>query len=133
MTPISFYTDQHGFPAYSTTDERYVALGVWFKMELRDSPYQCLDLLAVINDVASGRTTAGRWEGEAFDVPITAAGVSTHNMITDGNRATYTLQELREAAEDYWRYLAGGPRAQADVEDWERTWGRPHPYRGRLF
>lgn len=133
MTPITFYTDDKGFARYRTDEDRLVPLGVWFMMELRNSPYQCLDLLAIIDDVASGRSDAELWDGEGFQVQIKPSGATTYNTILDSHRATYPLAELRSAAEDYWRYLAGRPSVEFDIKDWEQTWKRPHPYRGRLF
>ncbi|RKN48235.1 hypothetical protein [Micromonospora endolithica] len=133
MHPLSFYTDPKGFPRYESTDDRWVPVGVWFMMELRNSPYQCLDLLAIVDDVVSGREARTQWEGEAFDVVITAARVSVVNTILDNQRGEYALDEVRAAAEDYWRYLSGSPRVAADLKDWEKTWSRTHPYRGRLF
>jgi hypothetical protein len=130
---ISFYVDSRGFTQYRTDDDRLIPLGIWFSMELRDSPYQCLDLLAIIDDVASGREAETRWEGEAFEVDITRAGAHVVNTILDDHQATYSLAELTAAAEEYWVYLAGNPRMAEDITDWERTWKRSHPYRGRLF
>jgi len=130
---ISFYTDESGFPAYRADDNRYVPLGVWFVMELRNSPYQCLDLLALVDDAAAGRSSDGEWEGEAFHCTVTTSGVTVQNTILDDQQGTYSLAEVRQAAEDYWRQLPEPSRIPADLADWERSWNRPHPYRGRLF
>jgi len=131
--PLSFHTDPEGFPRYRSTDNRWVPVGVWFVMELRNSPYQCLDLLALIDDVATGRETRTRWEGEAFDVLITAAAVSVVNTILDDQRGEYPLGEVRAAAEDYWHFLSDSLQVASDIEDWEETWSRTHPHRGSLF
>ncbi|MEV4753800.1 hypothetical protein AB0J86_01605 [Micromonospora sp. NPDC049559] len=133
MSSISFYTDENGFPRYRTEDDRYVPLGVWFVMELRNSPYQCLDLLAIVDDVVSGRAEATEWEGEAFEVRVTRAGATARNTILEDQRGQYSLAELQRAAEDYWRYVSDRPETAADIADWEKTWQRSHPYRGRLF
>ncbi|WP_018353312.1 hypothetical protein [Longispora albida] len=133
MSQISFHTDPGGFPRYQTDDERFIALGVWFSMELRNSPYQCLDLLALVDDVTSGREESGLWEGEAFLAEVTADGVKATNTILSGQSGVYTLDEVRRAAEDYWRFVSAQPHTATDLADWEQTWSRSHPYRGRLF
>ncbi len=62
-------------------------------------------------------------------------------------RAEYSLDEVRPVLEDYWRFLLTIPERpgtyrafwpelslpEAHLLLWEQTWGRPHPYRGRLF
>ncbi|MEV6524017.1 hypothetical protein AB0M43_18875 [Longispora sp. NPDC051575] len=133
MSFLSFYTDGDGFPRYRASDDRYVPLGVWFVMELRNSPYQALDLLGIVDEVVSGRSAGEDWDGEAFQVRVAPSGVSVRNTILDGQAGTFPLDEVRRAAEDYWRYLSTRPEVAADLADWERTWGRAHPYRGRLF
>lgn len=133
MNSISFRTDADGFPDFQAADLRWTALGVWFIMELRNSPYQCLDLLAIVDDVASGRAEQTEWDGEAFQVRLTRAEVDVRNTILEDQRGSYPLDEVRRAAEDYWRYLSDRPEVAADITDWEQTWHRTHPYRGRLF
>ncbi|MDP9795848.1 hypothetical protein J2S43_004360 [Catenuloplanes nepalensis] len=43
---------------------------------------------------------------------------------------------MRDIARDYWHFIAtaAGPKQCAfELTLWEETWGRTHPYRGRLF
>ncbi len=97
MSFISFYTDESGFPAYRAEDNRYIPLGVWFVMELRNSPYQCLDLLALVDDAAAGRSSDGEWEGEAFHCTVTPAGVTVRNApsLTTNGAATHWRRSAR--------------------------------------
>ncbi|MEH0842533.1 hypothetical protein V6U81_09110 [Micromonospora sp. CPCC 205711] len=132
---MRFFTDRHGFPGYESDEPRHTALGVWFQMELRNSPYQCLDLLAILDDVAAGRADEREWDGEAFLVTVTRPGVTVRNTILPDQHGRYELTEVRRLAEEYWEYLSDQPRPRLafDLADWERTWSRTHPCRGRLF
>ncbi|MGC4893708.1 hypothetical protein [Micromonospora sp. DT31] len=143
---MSFSVDD-GRPAYHVDDPRCVALGVWLITDIRNSFFACLDALALIDDALHGRPSMGKWEGEGFDIHVAADRVVLRNIWLDGQRGEYPVPEVRDALERYWHFLAGLPASprvtrvhrrdlpaiQADLLDWEETWHRPHPYRGRLF
>jgi hypothetical protein len=131
---LSFYTDDHGFPRFRAGDERYNPLGVFLTMEVTNSPTLGLDLLEMVDDVVHGRAESRQWDGEGFLARFSPDGVSMQNRFLDFQRGTYSLAEVREAAENYWSFIAdmNGPEQVAkDLISWEQTWERTHPYRGR--
>jgi len=133
---ISFYRDEGGFRRYLVNDDRYVPLGVFLVMDVQSAPTLGLDLLEMVDDVVSGREEVRVWDGEGFLVRFSRSGVSMQNNFLEHQRGECTLEEVREAAESYWPFLAGiaGPeQVSKEFISWERTWERRHPYRGRFF
>ncbi|MFI5835447.1 hypothetical protein ACIA5A_17405 [Micromonospora sp. NPDC051300] len=147
MTFISFSADEFGLPLFDVADQRYRALGAWLVTDISVYHSVCLDALAMIDDVAHGRTRDDEWDSDKYEVSFTPAGIEFDNEWVEGEHGRYPLDETREAVEAYWRFLAGRPenpdlireyrpdlpRWQAELAQWEERWGRPHPYRGRLF
>jgi hypothetical protein len=145
MSGIQFYTDDRGFIQYRTDDKRMVALGVWLKMDIGGHPGLLLDALAMVDDVASGRSNAETWDGEGFEVQFSRDGVQVTGVYTDVNER-YSLAEVRTVLEEHWGFVRATPENpevqrllrpdlpqwHAYLLQWESTWKRPHPYRGRL-
>jgi hypothetical protein len=146
---MTFYLTQTGTPVFHIEPEqydRYRALGSWATGEIGKLPGVVLDGLAIVDDAKNGRPVEP-WTSESFDVKIDSSGITFQNFFSDRERGRYTLDELRDVLEEYWRFLAaipepeGGyraywpelPRPEAEVLLWEKVWKRPHPYRGRLF
>lgn len=126
--------------------DRYRPLGAWAMSEIGKHLGVVLDGLAMVDDAAAGRPVEP-WTSESYDVVIDASGIRFRNHFADSEQGAYSLDELRQVLEDYWRFLAAVPETpgtyreyspelplpQAEVLLWEKVWGRPHPYRGRLF
>ena len=105
-----------------------------------------LDGLAMADDAANGRLVEP-WTSESYDVTIDASGIRFRNHYAETEQGEYSLDELRQVLQDYWRFLAAIPEApgayreyspelplpEAEVRLWEKVWNRTHPYRGRLF
>ncbi|MEV7267437.1 hypothetical protein AB0N38_28130 [Micromonospora aurantiaca] len=147
MAFISFSVDEYRLPLFNVTDQRYRALGAWLITDVSVSYSACLDALQMIDDVANGRPLDEGWDSDKYEVSFAPTGVEFVNEWVADERGRYSLDETREAVESYWRFLAGRPenrelireyrpdlpRWEAELLQWEERWGRPHPYRGRLF
>lgn len=147
MSSMTFSIDQFELPLYQVDDERYEALGVWLITDISIYFKVCLDALAMIDDVSHGRPPFEEWSSDKFDVRFTPDRVSLQNQWLEDQHGEYPVPEVREVLERYWRFLVSMPERthlireyhpelpqwQADLLSWEETWGRPHPYRGRLF
>jgi hypothetical protein len=145
---IRFSVDQqYRLPLFDVDDQKYRALGAWLIADISKHMLVCLDALAMIDDVANGRPPFEVWSSENYDVAFTPQGLTFSNLWLDGEGGHYSVNEVREALEAYWRFLSSQPEDrnlvreyrpdlpewQADLLRWEEKWERPHPYRGRLF
>ncbi|GAA1893329.1 hypothetical protein [Asanoa iriomotensis] len=145
MTFIRFASDQYDLPVFAVTDPTYTALGSWITGDISVHFRVCLDALADVDDLAKGRPVEP-WGSEHYDVAIDANGIRFSNRFVDES-GSYSLRDLTEALEEYWRFLASQPedpdlvrqywpdlpRWQAELLLWEQRRERQHPYRGRLF
>lgn len=121
------------------------ALVAWLLADIGGTHEVCLDALATIDDVAAGREFEP-WSSDAYEVTIAGSGLTLKYEWEDRIEGKYTLDQARTAVEEYWRFLQSLPEhptvvrnfrpdlptAVAAVLSWERTWQRPHPYRGRI-
>lgn len=145
---MSFSLDQLNLPLYQAEDEKYRPLGTWIIGDISIYKIVCLDALAMLADVSAGRPPFVPWDSENYTVNFAPTGVSIQNNWVEGELgATFTIAEVREAVEDYWRFLASIPENpdlareyrpdlpewQADLLRWEEKWSRRHPYHGVLF
>ncbi|MFI7279999.1 hypothetical protein ACIBOV_07000 [Micromonospora chersina] len=147
MSFISFALDQYRLPVFEVDDLRYQPLGGWIITDISRDMLACLDALAMADDVTNGRAPFEPWSSENYEVSFTPDGFVFRNEWVEGDEARYSVPEIREALETYWHFLAALPERrqlvreyhpelpewQADLLRWEEKWGRPHPYRGRLF
>lgn len=134
-------------PLYEASDPRYSTLGAWLIGDISNVMLVCLDALAMIDDVSKGEEPFEPWDSENYSVVFQPSGVTIQNVWAEDERATYAVPEIREALEDYWRFLCSLPENphlvrefrpdlpewEADLVNWEGKWERTHPYRGRLF
>jgi len=143
---FSFSLDQYRLPVAEVDDERYRRLVNWMITDVSVHPQVALDALAMIDDVANGRPPFEEWSSENYEVSFTSDGLTFQNVWLPHDNGNYTVEEARQAFEEYWRFLVSLPDRglireyrpdlpewQADLLMWEETWGRAHPYRGRLF
>lgn len=146
MSVISFSLDQHRLPLAHVDNERYQPLGGWLITDISIHLGACLDALAMIDDVVDGRPPFEEWSSENYEVSFTPQGFAFRNLWVESDHGQYSIEEIREAVEAYWRFLASQPdrglireyrpdlpEREAALLRWEEKWGRPHPYRGRLF
>ncbi|MGW4154817.1 hypothetical protein ACWEDF_16855 [Micromonospora chersina] len=144
---ISFSLDKYRLPLFQVADQRYRALGAWLITDVSIYHAACLDALAMIDDVSHGRQPFEEWSSDKYDAALASDGIDFENQWVAGEKGRYSLEELREAVEAYWTFLAGRldsrhlireyhpelPLWHAELLQWEERWGRSHPYRGRLF
>ena len=145
MSLIRFSLDQYNLPVFHVADSKYRALGAWLIIDISVDYDVCLDALADVEDISHERPVE-HWDSEHFEVAIGADGIRFDNYHVDES-GSYNLAELREALEDYWRFLVTRPEKpglvrqywtdlplwQADLLLWEQRHERKHPYRGGLF
>ncbi|MDP9794341.1 hypothetical protein J2S43_002853 [Catenuloplanes nepalensis] len=147
MSDLRFELDPHyNAVNFTTSDERYGPLGVFLISEISTRQGPALDALAVLDDATRGEETEP-WDSESYEVTFDEGGLRFQNRFALDQRAEYTLDEIRPVIESYWRFVSAVPerpgayreywpdlpRPEAEVLLWEKTWGRAHPYRGRLF
>ncbi|MBO2446091.1 hypothetical protein J4573_03250 [Actinomadura barringtoniae] len=148
MSFISFSLDpEFRMPLYHANDKKYQALGAWILADISNNKRVALDALATIADIEAGRPLTEPWDSENYTVDFGPAGVEIQNDWVSHESGSYSLAELKEAIETYWKFLASIPdnpdlirefrpdlpEWQAAILSWEDTWKRPHPYRGKLF
>ena len=148
MPLITFHLSDSGgvgFDVDPARYDRYRQLGVWATSEIGKHLGVVLDGLATVDDAANGRPVEP-WTSESYEVSIDASGLRFRNFFADSEQGEYSLDELRQVLQEYWRFLAAIPEApgayreyspelplpEAEVRLWEQVWGRDHPYRGRL-
>ena len=124
----------------------YEQLDVWVTMDIQTSYYLCLDALAMVSDVAAGKFREKQWEGEMCDISITKDKVVVQNNFVDDETTEIQFDLFKDILEEYWKFLTkipppyyvsreyrpDLPEIWADLLDWEETWQRKHPYRGRI-
>lgn len=147
MSFMTFSLDKLRLPLYAAEDGRYQPLGAWIITDISIYKGVCLDALAILADISAGRPPFEPWDSDNYTVNFTPTEVTIQNNWVEHERGTFTVAEVRDAVEEYWRFLAGIPdnpdlireyrpdlpEWQAALLQWEETWGRPHPYRGKLF
>ncbi|MFC4018596.1 hypothetical protein ACFOW4_11680 [Micromonospora sp. GCM10011542] len=126
---VEFHRDETGHVAFRS-DARMKCLAMWLTGDIQSSHEICLDLLADLEDIATGRKETESWEGNAWAAEIGATGVDLQNLWVEDLSAHHPLAEARRAAEQYWRLLADDPDRARAVTEWERDNGRQHPYPG---
>ena len=149
MPIMTFHLSPSGTPLFDIAAgdyARFRALGAWATGEIGKNHGVVLDGLATVDDARQGRSVEP-WSSESYEVAIYAGGIRFENFYAEAERGQYSLDELSDVLEEYWRFLTllpeppGAqraywpelPRAEAEVRLWEQLWKRPHPYRGRLF
>jgi hypothetical protein len=147
MGLMSFSLDEWRLPLYQAEDGKYQPLGAWIITDISIYRGACLDALAMLADVAAGRPPFEPWDSENYTVRFTPTEVSIQNGWVEHENVDFSVADVREAIEEYWRFLAGVPdnpnlvreyrpdlpEWEAALLRWEEKWGRSHPYRGILF
>ncbi|MEU4788929.1 hypothetical protein ACFWRG_00880 [Micromonospora tulbaghiae] len=147
MSSIAFSDDEFRLPLYHVNDARYEALGSWLITEISVSFSACLAALALVDDASNGRAPVEEWDSDSFDVHVDGSRIGFQNRLVESQHGEYSVPEVRDAVERYWGFLVDRPERgdlireyrpdlpwwQAELLQWEERWGRPHPYRGRLF
>ncbi|MFI0374377.1 hypothetical protein ACH35V_41515 [Actinomadura sp. 1N219] len=147
MPEITFaIRPEYGAPYCLADDPRMQTLGNWMTTDISIYKSVCLDALATVADAEAGRPTEP-WDSDNYEVHFSSSAMSFQNKWVETTHGEYTITEAREAIEDYWRFLVSIPdnpdlirefrpdlpEWQADLLQWEDSWKRPHPYRGKLF
>lgn len=146
MHGISFALDDFRLPYCKAENDRLQRIGNWITTDISIYKGVCLDALATLADAAAGKQTEP-WDSENYTVTFLGSTLRIQNDWVESERGDYDLAEVREAVEDYWRFLVSIPdnpnlvrefrpdlpEWQAALMMWEKTWDRPHPYRGSLF
>jgi hypothetical protein len=137
--------ERFGLPTFSVDDERYEVLGAWIMTDVGYNSSGVVAALALIDDIANGLASVEELSGEGYTVVQASDGLKFRPELARGT-ATYTVDEVREALEDYWEFLSRLPERptireyRPDLPEWhgallwwEEHEGRRHPYRDRLF
>jgi hypothetical protein len=139
-----YFLNEHGLPRYEADDRRYWKLGVWMTMDVGGNFAAALDALDAVFEVLEGAGGPVEWEGESTDARFTRESLILTDY--DGTTAAYDMREVRVELERYWKFLltlksAPGvtrhlrpdlPESEAYLLQWEDTWKKRHPYRGRI-
>jgi hypothetical protein len=133
-------------PDYQVTDERYDLLAEWTVTDLGTFFFVVLDALAMAAEVERGEEPFEEWSSENYEVSFTPSALRIRNLWVPGAEGEFPAGLARTTIEDYWRFLVEQPERavvrefrpdlpewRANLELWEKEWGRAHPYRGRLF
>jgi hypothetical protein len=143
---IQYALDQRfKLPIYDVDDERYEVLGAWIMTDVGYHLSGVVAALALIDDVADELAPAEELSGAGYAVAQGSDGLSFRAELARG-AATYTVDEVREALEGYWRFLRCLPERptireyRPDLPEWhaallwwEEDAGRRHPHRDWLF
>ncbi|MFC5746010.1 hypothetical protein [Actinomadura rugatobispora] len=130
---LSFYRDQWNAPAFRPHDEAYSALGSMLTSDVQNSEILCLDRLAWIEDVRSGRKAEQGWQGNSWDAKATPQGLQLYDLYSDDWEGHYSLEEAHDVLVGYLRFLSPGMGpGSGPVTEWEKEYGRPHPCRDHL-
>ncbi|MFD0856278.1 hypothetical protein ACFQ07_28825 [Actinomadura adrarensis] len=130
---LSFFRDQWNGPAFRPADDSYSALGAMLTGDVQNSEALCLDRLAWIEDVRSGRSSEQAWQGNSWDARATSGGLQLYDMYSDDWEGHYSLDEAHDVLIDYLGFLAPGIGADSGpVSQWESESKRPHPCRDHL-
>ncbi|PRY61033.1 hypothetical protein [Glycomyces artemisiae] len=144
MAITKFFNDAYGRPGYEADDERYWKLGIWLTMEIGTNFAAALDALDSVAEALAGAADAGDWEGESMEATFTPTELVLVDY--DGTQARYPMAEVQAELERYWRFLLTRspspdtvrilrpdlPEHEAYLLQWEETWKKRHPYRGRI-
>jgi hypothetical protein len=146
MSQMTFSLDDLRLPYCLSGDERMQRLGNWITTDISIYKGVCLDALATVADVEAGRPIEP-WDSENYTVDFSNGRINIQNSWVDSEHGEFSLDEVRDAVEDYWQFLMAIPdnpnlirefrpdlpELQAALLMWEESWKRPHPYRGVLF
>jgi hypothetical protein len=130
---LTFFRDQYGASEYSTDDVHLRDIGAWLTTDVQNYAPDCLDLMACVEDVRSGRSATEEWEGNAYYAQFTPGGVTAENLHVEGRTTAYELEEAHSIMRQYLRFLAPTPEDRARALDvWEKENEREHPCRAHL-
>ncbi|THV21753.1 hypothetical protein [Glycomyces paridis] len=121
-------------------------LAAWICTDIGRKFRVLLDALAMTDDVRAGGEPFEQWDSEGWDVTFRPDGVTIRAAHGNRQGATYSVEDVRTALEDFWQFMvetperANAPRNyrpdlpewQEGLLQWEDTWQIRHPYRGRL-
>ncbi|TMR24798.1 hypothetical protein ETD86_03445 [Nonomuraea turkmeniaca] len=142
---MHFYQDSDRSIKFRTEDPELVDLGLWLSFDMGFSFDCCLDALARVDDVLSGRSQTAGYDGNDYEVSMSnLAAVFAH--IGGPPPTSCPMPTVKSAVEEYWRFLLTLPENPDVIRSyrpelpwhlaallwWEEYWKRPHPYRGRI-
>lgn len=144
MAITRYFYDEYGLPRYEADDREHRLLGIWLTMEIGPKFFVALDALDSVAEATEGSGRAGDWEGESIEARFTPKELILTDY--DGTAGRYPMGEVRAELERYWRFLLTRPAAhgttrvlrpdlpehEAYLLQWEQTWNKRHPYRGRI-
>jgi hypothetical protein len=147
VSVVSFRMDpEFNRPDYQVTDARYDLLAEWVVTDLGTFFFVVLDALAMSAEVARGEEPFEEWTSENYEVSFTRSVLRIRNLWVPGAEGEFPADLARTTIEDYWHFLVEQPERavvrdfrpdlpewQANLELWEKEWGRVHPYRGSFF
>jgi hypothetical protein len=145
MPLLTFRDDETFGPVAVDAPSRHRQLAAWLASGIGHDFKGCLDALELVDDALNGRAQTDEWGGEGWTVRFGTDALHLGHRYGNEPEAVIDLGQAREAIEDFWRFLTGLPERrikrrfrpdlpewQADLLQWEESWNRRHPYRGRL-
>ncbi|MDR7278984.1 hypothetical protein [Catenuloplanes atrovinosus] len=124
---ISFYRTADGFMTFRSDTGFFKDLGSWMTSDIQSYAPECLEFLAILEDVRVGVRDAEVIEGNAYQAFVTPSDVRVQNMFVESGE-DYTFDEAHSVIIEYWKWLtpAAEDRA-AQIEAWSAEFGRQHP------
>lgn len=127
-------------------DEYDPVLGTFLFLDIGYDPYKCLVALYHAAQITQGRTDSAVVGGESVIVKLTPGHASLDDQFAPARSRDIPFDEFRRAVEELWvvLYRANSEHqpsrvyrpdltpAEGDLVMWEETFGRRHPYRGRI-
>ena len=128
-----FYTDNEGYVG-ARADGPTQSLALWLVDDVGTSLTTALNLLADLADIAAGRKSTEEWDGSAWAATLNRDKVTVRNLFRPALHGTYPFDQVRQVADDYWRFLVSdGSRDKVEaLTEWEEWNGHPHPRHAEL-
>lgn len=129
---MSFYRTPDGFLTFRSDTGFFKDLGSWMTSDIQSYAPECLEFLAILEDVRAGRRGTESIEGNAYQAIVAGDTVRVQNMFVESGE-DYTFDEAHSVIIDYWTWLTpeAGDRA-AQIAAWSVEFGREHPCRDHL-
>ncbi|GII20412.1 hypothetical protein [Planosporangium mesophilum] len=132
--PIEFFRDEDGFILPPTSNPHFRGIGSWLASDIQTYAPDSLDVLARVEDVRSGRSSFGEWEGNSGCTRFTPTDVTVESLGPRGGETTYTHEEAHSAMLGYWHFLTPTEESKKRaLATWEGENEREHPCRPHLW
>lgn len=130
---IEFSRDDRGWIMARTETGHFNMLASQLTSDIIGYAPDCLELLALMDQVRGGRSPIEEFEGNSSIFRATPDGVTVLSLGPSRKSTTYTFDEARVAVLQYFDFLAPSEaQKKAEVVRWETEVGRPYTARTEL-